>query len=232
MAGEETHFSKRFAKVPGFSEYADQVFAQGGIKRPSMTSDGAYDSDPGPLVLQSESHLNETSEAPKKNRERTISSLIDGEKISSKSCGAQWDVFRRQDVPRLSEYLRRHSDEFIHKHVSHEHIVCRVHLCYLTNHSVHLLQVVHPILDQSFFLDATHKLRLKEEFRMYCFDFFPNIFMSNACGVINFLCQQKLNHGLLSKMLEKLSSFLPDVLTRSGIERSEEPCILLTIFLF
>ncbi|XP_022142227.1 lysine-specific demethylase JMJ25 isoform X2 [Momordica charantia] len=151
MAGEETHFSKRFAKVPGFSEYADQVFAQGGIKRPSMTSDGAYDSDPGPLVLQSESHLNETSEAPKKNRERTISSLIDGEKISSKSCGAQWDVFRRQDVPRLSEYLRRHSDEFIHKHV------------------------VHPILDQSFFLDATHKLRLKEEFQIEPWTFEQNV---------------------------------------------------------
>jgi len=31
-----------------------------------------------------------------------------------------------------------------------------------------LLQVVHPIFDGSFYLDATHKLRLKEEFGAYC----------------------------------------------------------------
>lgn len=30
------------------------------------------------------------------------------------SCGAQWDIFRRQDVPQLLEYLRRHYDESIH----------------------------------------------------------------------------------------------------------------------
>ena len=33
---------------------------------------------------------------------------------------------------------------------------------------VMLLQVVHPIFDGSFYLDATHKLRLKEEFGAYC----------------------------------------------------------------
>ena len=29
------------------------------------------------------------------------------------------------------------------------------------------MQMVHPILDQSFFLDNTHKMRLKEEFSKY-----------------------------------------------------------------
>ncbi|KAK1556525.1 hypothetical protein Q3G72_006725 [Acer saccharum] len=63
-------------------------------------------------------------------------------KLDAESCGAQWDVFRRQDVPKLIEYLRRHSNEFTRKHV------------------------VHPILDQNFFLDSTHKMRLKEEFEI------------------------------------------------------------------
>lgn len=127
-AGEETPFSKRFAKVPCFSASADQVFAQG-IKRPSMTSDGAYDSDPEPLMLQCKSsQINETTGTQKKPMEQTKSSLVDRNN-SSKSCGAQWDVFRRQDVPRLSEYLRRHSEEFIHKHVSPEHIVIHVSMC-------------------------------------------------------------------------------------------------------
>lgn len=118
-AGEEIPFSKKFAKVPCFSASTDQVFAQG-IKRPSMTSDGACDSDPEPLMLQCKSsRINETTEPQKKFGERAESSPIDGNN-SSKTCGAQWDVFRRQDVPRLSEYLRKHSDEFIHKHVSPE----------------------------------------------------------------------------------------------------------------
>lgn len=29
------------------------------------------------------------------------------------------------------------------------------------------MQMVHPILDQSIFLDSTHKMRLKEEFSKY-----------------------------------------------------------------
>ncbi|KAF5742225.1 lysine-specific demethylase JMJ25 isoform X1 [Tripterygium wilfordii] len=63
------------------------------------------------------------------------------------SCGAQWDVFRRQDVPKLLEYLRRHSDEFTHTNGFREQLVC-------------------SILDQNFFLDATHKMRLKQEFEI------------------------------------------------------------------
>ncbi|XP_022950666.1 lysine-specific demethylase JMJ25 isoform X2 [Cucurbita moschata] len=147
--GEETPFSKRFAKVPCFSVSTDQVSAHG-IKRPSMSSDGACDSDPEPLMLwRKSSRINETTGAQKKFRDQTQSSLVGNN--SSKSCRAQWDVFRRQDVPRLSEYLRRHSDELVHKHV------------------------VHPILDQNFFLDATHKLRLKEEFQIEPWTFEQNV---------------------------------------------------------
>ncbi|XP_042520675.1 lysine-specific demethylase JMJ25-like [Macadamia integrifolia] len=69
-------------------------------------------------------------------------------KLVSDSCGAQWDVFRREDVPKLQEYLRRHFNEFRHTY------------CFPVEH------VAHPILDQSFFLDTTHKRRLKEEFEV------------------------------------------------------------------
>ncbi|RZC29518.1 Lysine-specific demethylase JMJ25, partial [Glycine soja] len=55
--------------------------------------------------------------------------------------------FLRRDVPKLLEYLKRHSDEFSYTSEYHE-------------------KMVHPILDQSFFLDNTHKMRLKEEFKI------------------------------------------------------------------
>ncbi|XP_027330361.1 lysine-specific demethylase JMJ25-like isoform X2 [Abrus precatorius] len=67
--------------------------------------------------------------------------------LSTENSCAQWDIFRRQDVPKLLEYLKRHSDEFSYASEYHE-------------------KIVHPILDQSFFLDNAHKMRLKEEFKI------------------------------------------------------------------
>ncbi|KAK7246604.1 hypothetical protein RIF29_41473 [Crotalaria pallida] len=72
-------------------------------------------------------------------------SSSDKNKMLTKNYGAQWDVFRREDVPKLLEYLKRHCNELSCTNEYHE-------------------KMVHPILDQSVFLDNTHKIRLKEEF--------------------------------------------------------------------
>ncbi|XP_075106138.1 lysine-specific demethylase JMJ26 isoform X2 [Nicotiana tabacum] len=60
--------------------------------------------------------------------------------------GAEWDIFRRQDVPKLEEYLKKHYKEFRHTLGSP------------------VDQVVHPIHDQVFYLTVYHKKKLKQEF--------------------------------------------------------------------
>ncbi|GMI93364.1 hypothetical protein like AT4G21430 [Hibiscus trionum] len=96
----------------------------------------------------SDSDCNSNSEAallPSNTTHSSEDQEIFGKRTDlAKSCGAEWDVFRRQDVPKLMEYLRKYSNEF-------------GHTCGFRKH------VVHPILDQNFFLDTSHKRRLKEE---------------------------------------------------------------------
>ncbi|KAM5557610.1 hypothetical protein ABKV19_024806 [Rosa sericea] len=60
--------------------------------------------------------------------------------------GAVWDIFRRQDVPKLTEYLLKHQKEF--RHIS----------------NLPVKSVTHPIHDQTLYLDEKHKKKLKEEF--------------------------------------------------------------------
>ncbi|XP_020223398.1 lysine-specific demethylase JMJ25 [Cajanus cajan] len=71
--------------------------------------------------------------------------------------GAVWDIFRRQDVCKLEEYLRKHCREFRHLHCSQ------------------VDQVFHPIHDQVFYLNSYHKRKLKEEFGVEPWTFIQNL---------------------------------------------------------
>ncbi|XP_077227282.1 jmjC domain protein JMJ24 isoform X2 [Tasmannia lanceolata] len=69
--------------------------------------------------------------------------------ISEKAhAGAIWDIFRKQDVPKLNEYLRLHWSEF-------------------RSDTIHPIDsVMHPVYDQAVFLNKDHKRTLKDEFKI------------------------------------------------------------------
>lgn len=148
MTGEDMHLRKRVARVSCFSA-ASHEECVGSLKNSKMSQEEGYDSDSD---FDTEASLSCHGPIPSSrtsdqrhfgNHSQNSNSY--GKKLFAESSGAQWDVFRRQDVPKLIEYLQRHSNEFSHMSGLHKH-------------------VVHPIHDRSVFLNTTHKIRLKEEF--------------------------------------------------------------------
>ncbi|KAH6788228.1 hypothetical protein C2S52_007780 [Perilla frutescens var. hirtella] len=83
----------------------------------------------------------------------TISSDEEAELSHSKvaefkepECGAISDIFKRRDVPKLDEYLRKHAGEL--KHIS----------------LLHQVNLVHPVHERAFYLTLPHKRNFKEEY--------------------------------------------------------------------
>ncbi|XP_057721660.1 lysine-specific demethylase JMJ27 isoform X2 [Arachis stenosperma] len=104
--------------------------------------------------------------------------------------GAVWDIFRRQDVPKLIEYLRKHKNEFRH----------------IKNHPVD--SVIHPIHDQTLFLNERHKKQLKKEFNVEPWTFeqhlgeavfipagCPHQVRNRQCLLIGAFIERKRSHG-------------------------------------
>ncbi|KAL0321190.1 UNVERIFIED_CONTAM: Lysine-specific demethylase [Sesamum radiatum] len=139
--GEKIHLPNGIENVPFYSDQPLKGHKQG-VENGILSDESDSDAEASFLFCGSIEKSEDSDEYFL--GEDTESSCSSDDKQGTHSCGAQWDIFPREDVPKLLEYLRRHSNELSSA-------------CSPSKH-------VHPILDQKFFLDAYHKLRLKEEF--------------------------------------------------------------------
>ncbi|KAJ8647439.1 hypothetical protein MRB53_000462 [Persea americana] len=128
---------KTAQKVRGRKRKRGRAVGNGNKKRSRLILDGASGGLEKVNDANSLPHQTDITKEIYRNGE-VLNSKMDG--------GALWDIFRRQDVPKLQEYLLKHSREFRHD------------LC------LPVEEVSHPIHDQSFYLTLAHKQQLKEEF--------------------------------------------------------------------
>ncbi|KAL7601245.1 hypothetical protein Lser_V15G23162 [Lactuca serriola] len=86
-----------------------------------------------------------------KKQKETPGIYVDGSDLGEE--GDVWDIFRREDTPKLQEYLKKHFREF------------------KDDFGRPLQEVIHPIHDQTFYLTMEHKRKLKEEFGIEAWSF-------------------------------------------------------------
>lgn len=132
------------------------------------------------------------------NQEDTTDLGRNMESSCTSSCagGARWDVFRRQDVPKLAEYLQRtfqKPDNFVSR----------------------------PLYE-GVFLNEHHKRQLKDEFGKEKHSVPCSVSKRLLHGNLrkySCYCFKELSHGRLSNVVVRLSSFRLDVRSKSGIFR-------------
>ncbi|XP_019247040.1 PREDICTED: lysine-specific demethylase JMJ25-like isoform X1 [Nicotiana attenuata] len=131
-------------KVENSNKAENMKYSQQGLKvENSNEGENKKNSHQG---VKAECGTNKLGEKYQCGEDSTIFGQNRSEGFEEDGGGALWDVFRRQDVPKLEEYLTKHFREFRHIYGSP------------------LPQVVHPIHDKTFYLSTEHKRRLKEEY--------------------------------------------------------------------
>lgn len=145
----ENESEEKSSVISGNSEESSlQNNNEEGLTIPSSGEEHDSESDSEPSIRWSGIiPSSEESDDQRQFQRRYKSSCCLRDDVVVSTCGAEWDIFRRLDVPKLVEYLSRHSNEFNQLNGLPEN-------------------VVHPIYDQCFYLDAIHKLRLKEQFNI------------------------------------------------------------------
>ncbi|RID70891.1 hypothetical protein BRARA_C02867 [Brassica rapa] len=117
------------------SQEGDNIFVSKCIqKNVTMTNESIADENHNDVCLKTERLSSEETNGNANESSKAVRG------------GAVWDIFRREDVPKLIEYLKRHKHEF--RHFYNEPVK----------------SVIHPIHDQSMFLSESQKKQLKEEF--------------------------------------------------------------------
>lgn len=120
------------------------------------------------------------------------SSRDDDENFEKKLPGTLWDVFRREDVPKLMEYLEKNWKElgnidsvsnavsffFNRTHTIEADLYFFLHLIMITWFG---FQVAHHLFDEAVYLSWKHKRQLKDEFGKLLLSLFSIFIHSVTC---------------------------------------------------